>query len=111
MLVAAACPCSMAGTAFSGSPNRMAMLASDKQPNTVAAGLSVALHAALLVFFFHSLFKDSRGFPAPVRDATWSFVAVLLVACAFNSALFDGLIGDYFCVMLGLLMTLGFCKE
>jgi hypothetical protein len=29
------------------------------------------------------------------------------VACLFNSALYDDLMGDFFCVSLGLLMALG----
>jgi hypothetical protein len=31
----------------------------------------------------------------------------MAVACLFNSALYDDLMGDYFCVVLGLLMALG----
>ncbi len=62
---------------------------------------------ALLALFFVAVIRDCRRFPEPVRTATQSFVVVLFVACLFNSILFDALIGDYFCVVLGILLTLG----
>jgi O-antigen ligase len=34
-------------------------------------------------------------------------VVALAIACMFNSSLYDGLIGDYFCIVLGLLLGLG----
>jgi O-antigen ligase len=34
-------------------------------------------------------------------------VAVLAIACLFNSSLFDALIGEYFCIVIGLLLALG----
>ena len=32
--------------------------------------------------------------------------AALLIACLFNCALYDALIGDFFCVVIGLLLAL-----
>lgn len=43
----------------------------------------------------------------PVQRALLSTVAVLALASLFNSALYDGFLGDYFCVALGLLLALG----
>ena len=39
--------------------------------------------------------------------ALQSTVVALAIACAFNSSNYDALIGDFFCVLLGLLLALG----
>ena len=62
---------------------------------------------ALFVAFLVVMARDALRFPADVRHATWSIVGILAVVCLFNSSLFDALIGDYFCVLIGLLMALG----
>ncbi|MBK9440095.1 MAG: O-antigen ligase family protein [Comamonadaceae bacterium] len=51
--------------------------------------------------------RDAQRFASPIKRATVSLLAALAVACLFNSALYDALVGDYFCVALGLLMALG----
>ena len=61
----------------------------------------------LLVAVFFSFVKDSLAFRKPVARATISVTVALSVACLFNSALYDGLVGDFFCVTLGLLMSYG----
>jgi O-antigen ligase len=55
-----------------------------------------------------SIAADGRRFKPPIRRALWSVVAALAVACLFNSALYDDLIGDFFCVVLGILIALGY---
>ncbi len=62
---------------------------------------------ALLVAFMGLVVRDARKFRTPERRATDSLVAVLAIACLFNSSLFDALIGEYFCIMIGLLLALG----
>lgn len=54
-----------------------------------------------------SLVRDALRFERSIAQATMSVVAAMAVACMFNSSLYDALIGDYFCVALGLLMALG----
>lgn len=61
----------------------------------------------LLLFFIAALVRDALRFEVPVRRATLSVVAVMVVGCMFNSSLYDALIGDFFCVVLGLLLALG----
>jgi O-antigen ligase len=51
--------------------------------------------------------RDALRFPTNVQRATLAVVAATAVACLFNSALYDDLMGDFFCVALGLLMALG----
>jgi O-antigen ligase len=51
---------------------------------------------------------DARRFTPPVQKAVLSVLAALAVASLFNSALYDDLIGDFFCVTLGVLMAMGF---
>jgi O-antigen ligase len=63
----------------------------------------IALLVALLVFAA----RDANPFAPDVRKAAWSVVAMLAVVCLFNAILFDAFIGDYFCVLLGLLLALG----
>lgn len=62
---------------------------------------------ALLLALLAALARDSWHFAGPVRRSALTLVAILAAVCLFNSTLFDALIGDYFCLMLGLLFTLG----
>jgi O-antigen ligase len=61
----------------------------------------------LLLAFMGCLVRDALRFERSVAHATISVVAAMAVACLFNSSLYDALIGDYFCVALGLLLALG----
>ena len=64
---------------------------------------------ALLLAFQLALLRDARRFRPDIRHATWSMVAIFAIVCLFNSTLFDALIGDYFCFMFALLLSLGQC--
>jgi O-antigen ligase len=61
----------------------------------------------LLVALFVVMARDARRFAIGPRHAAQAFVAILAVVCLFNSTLFDALIGDYFCLMIGVLFALG----
>ncbi len=61
----------------------------------------------LLLLLIACIVHDAKKFPEPIARATISFALAMAVACAFNSAIYDALIGDFFCVALGLLMALG----
>lgn len=61
----------------------------------------------LLLLFLACLARDAMGFPPPVQRATLSVVVAMAMACMFNSTLYDSLIGDFFCISLGLLLALG----
>ena len=61
----------------------------------------------LLLLLIGSLIRDALNFEPPVMRATLSVVAVMGVACLFNSSLYDALIGDFFCITLGILLALG----
>jgi O-antigen ligase len=62
---------------------------------------------ALLLAFLVFAARDARTFSPDVRRAAWSITAMLAVVCLFNAILFDAFVGDYFCVLLGLLLSLG----
>ena len=61
----------------------------------------------LLVLLLLVLARDFADFEAPVKRAGISVVMAMAIACLFNSSIYDGLIGDYFCIVLGLLLALG----
>jgi O-antigen ligase len=61
----------------------------------------------LLIGLIVSIYRDIRHFAAPVARSTLSVLVAMTIACMLNSALYDGLIGDFFVVTLGLLMALG----
>ena len=61
----------------------------------------------LLCALFVALYRDSQKLAAPERRALQSVLLALLVACLFNCALHDAMIGDFFCITLGLLLALG----
>ena len=62
---------------------------------------------ALLLGLFGSIFRDTSYMEPVVARAAQSTLAALMVACLFNSSIYDALIGDFFCVTLGLLLALG----
>lgn len=62
---------------------------------------------ALLMFLMIGILHDARRFETSNARSTLSVLAAMFVACLSNSALYDSLIGDYFCITLGLLMALG----
>jgi len=61
----------------------------------------------LLLLLITSLIRDAQRFEPPLQRATLAVTAVMAVACLFNASLYDALIGDFFCVTLGLLLALG----
>lgn len=86
--------------------------ASDQQSNPhqeyllwgVELGL---LGIALLCALLWALYRDSRRLALPERRAMQSVLLALGIACLFNCALYDAMIGDFFCITLGLLAALG----
>jgi O-antigen ligase len=61
----------------------------------------------LLLALMLSILKDSLAMDTQTARATQSAVLALAIACLFNSSLYDAQIGDFFCVVLGLLLALG----
>ena len=61
----------------------------------------------LLIGLIVCIFRDIRHFATPVARSILSVLVAMTIACMLNSALYDGLIGDFFVVTLGLLMALG----
>lgn len=66
--------------------------------------LGLFLYVAVLM----AMAVDARRFSIPIQRAVWSVLTALAVASLFNSVLYDDLIGDFFCVTLGVLMAMGF---
>ena len=61
----------------------------------------------LLIFcmLLAAMVRDSFKLEAPFKRATQSVIVAFSLACMFNSSLYDALIGDFFCVILGLLFA------
>ena len=51
--------------------------------------------------------RDSLKMEQAQARSLQSAVVALAIACAFNASIYDALIGDFFCVLLGLLLALG----
>jgi O-antigen ligase len=64
-------------------------------------GISLFLSFILLLVF------DAWRFNESIRRSLLSAIAVMAIACLFNSTLYDALIGDYVCTAIGLLLALG----
>jgi O-antigen ligase len=62
----------------------------------------------LLCTLMLSILKDTTKMLPPYARATQSVLLGLAIACAFNASLYDALIGDFFCVLIGLLLALGY---
>jgi O-antigen ligase len=61
----------------------------------------------LLMSVFYAAYRDSGRFAENHRRALISLLAVTALACCFNSALYDDLMGDYLCAALGVMLALG----
>lgn len=61
----------------------------------------------LLLSLMFCMVRDARQFKSSIARASLSVLAAMAIACLFNSALYDGLMGDFFCIALGLLLALG----
>jgi len=61
----------------------------------------------LLLGILASIFQLSRRMQIQERRATQSALLATVIACLFNCALYDALIGDYLCVTLALCLAAG----
>ena len=61
----------------------------------------------LLLALMVAVLRDSLRMEKNCARATQSALLALAVACLFNASLYDAQIGDFFCVLLGLLLALG----
>jgi O-antigen ligase len=61
----------------------------------------------LFVGLMVSIWRDALQMDELYARATQSVLAALAVACLFNSSIYDALIGDFFCIVIGLLLALG----
>ena len=64
----------------------------------------------LLVTLMFSIFRDTMKMEKNHARATQSTLLALAIACLFNSSIYDAQIGDFFCILIGLLLALGFSK-
>lgn len=55
--------------------------------------------------------RDSLRMGQPYARATQSVVLALAVASAFNASIYDALIGDFFCVLTGLMLAAGWVDQ
>ncbi len=60
----------------------------------------------LFLAFLVAIFSDTLSAEQASARAAQSVLAALAVACFFNSPIYDALIGDFFCVALGLMLAL-----
>ena len=64
----------------------------------------------LFVGFLVAVFRDTAEGDNASARAAQSVLAALAVSCLFNSSIYDALIGDFFCVALGLMLALTACS-
>lgn len=64
----------------------------------------------LLVALLFSIFRDTLKMERHHARATQSVLLALVIACFFNSSIYDAQIGDFFCILIGLLLALGSSK-
>lgn len=61
----------------------------------------------LLCAVMLAIYRDSLQLEPPARRGLQSVLAALALASLFNCALYDALIGDFFCIALALLLAFG----
>ena len=70
-------------------------------------GVQLGVFGVLLFLgFLISVFRDTLKADTAAARAAQSVLAALAVTCLFNSVIYDALIGDFFCVALGLMLAL-----
>lgn len=57
-----------------------------------------------------SVLNDTLRMEKPYARTAQSALLAFGIACLFNSSLYDAMIGDFFCVVIGLLLALGLSK-
>ena len=62
---------------------------------------------SVIVALLFAAWRDSLTVQREVRRAQKSVIVAIGIAALFNCTLYDALIGDFFCVTLGLLIALG----
>jgi O-antigen ligase len=62
---------------------------------------------ALLLGIFIAVWRLSNSFEQQARRAAQSVLAATMMACLFNCALLDALIGDFLCMSLALVLNFG----
>ena len=71
-------------------------------------GVQLGIPGVLLFLAFMIAFlRDTLAMETTVARAAQSTLVAFSVACLFNSSLYDALIGDFFCVIFGLLLAMG----
>jgi len=62
---------------------------------------------ALIAGLLGAMLRDTKHMEKMPSRAAHSAIFALAIACLFNASIYDALIGDFFCVVLGLLLALG----
>lgn len=71
-------------------------------------GVQLGVPGILLLFaLMASMLRDSLKMDPSCARATQSTLVALAIVCLFNASIYDAQIGDFFCVLLGLLLALG----
>ncbi|MEO5658879.1 MAG: O-antigen ligase family protein [Polaromonas sp.] len=75
-------------------------------------GVQLGIPGILLFFMLMlSVLQDTMKMDKPHARATQSTLLALAIACLFNSSIYDAQIGDFFCILIGLLLALGLSKS
>ncbi len=65
----------------------------------------------LLLCLMLALLRDSTQLSGPYARATQSTLLALAIACLLNSSIYDAQIGDFFCILIGLLLAAGLANN
>lgn len=75
-------------------------------------GVQLGIPGILLLFaLMFSVLRDTTKMEKHHARVTQSTLLALAIACLFNSSIYDALIGDFFCILIGLLLALGLSNK
>lgn len=75
-------------------------------------GVQLGIPGILLFFgLLQAVLRDSAQLPQPYLRATQSTLLAMAIACLLNSSVYDALIGDFFCILIGLLLAAGLASN
>jgi O-antigen ligase len=91
-----------------GKPSERTANVRNPHQEYLLTGVQLGLVGLLMLIAWQLSFAlEAKKFTPIAKQTTLSLLLVFVVACSFNSAIYDAVVGDYFCTLLAVMMCFG----